>query len=106
MEWTPSISFEIGTEAYRGGEWLLFRVGTCEGLWRSTFTAYELLAVVNRQPGNGHFREAMLWFEQSCRRDHKRLIIRECWNLRLAWMLWKHGFRWSPLFDWVKNFDV
>jgi hypothetical protein len=27
----------------------------------------------------------------------------ECWNPRLAWMLWKHGFRWSPLFDWVKN---
>jgi hypothetical protein len=84
----------------------MFRVGTCEGLWRSTFTSYEILAVVNHTPNNGHFREAMLWFEASARRDHKWLKIRECWNPPLAWMLWKHGFRWSPLFDWVKKFEV
>jgi hypothetical protein len=103
---TPSIPFENSTETYRGGEWSIFRLGTCEGLWRSTFTTYEILAIVNRTPGNGHFREAMLWFEASARRDHKWLKVRECWNLRLAWMLWRNGFRWSPLCDWVKTFDV
>jgi hypothetical protein len=73
---------------------------------RSTFTAYELLAIVNQQPGNGHFREAMQWFEQSCRRDHKRLIIRECWNLRLAWMLWKTRLPLVTIIRLGKNFDV
>lgn len=42
--------------------WTIFRVGTCEGQWRETGSAYEVLSFVNRSPGNGHFAEALRWF--------------------------------------------
>ncbi|MEA4975701.1 hypothetical protein SDC9_171571 [bioreactor metagenome] len=61
-------------------KWMLFRVGTCEGLWTSTQQSYDILAVTNRIPGNGHFNDVLQWFEQSCRRDKKALRILEVWN--------------------------
>jgi hypothetical protein len=101
---SPPIPFESTAETYRAGEFLCFRVGTCEGLWRSTSEAYEILAVVNHKRGNGHFKEAMLWFEQSCRRDRKALLVREIWNPRLAFMLRRNGFKWDGWFNWRKTF--
>ena len=103
----PIIPFETTEQDPRYARgWMHFRVGTCGGLWRCSITghAYEILTVVNKQKGNGHFKQAMLWFEQSCRRDGKDLIVRECWNPRLMLMLRRHGFEWRPLFDWVKSF--
>lgn len=60
--------------------WLLFRVGTCEGMWCSTDKSYDILAVINNTPGNGHLTDVLQWFEQSCRRDKKALRILEVWN--------------------------
>ncbi len=100
----PAIPFESTSKPTRYADFYAFRVGTCEGLWRTTADAYEILAVVNRSKGNGHFRQAMLWFEQSCRRDGKDLLIREVWNVRLALMLRRNGFRWQSLFNWRKSF--
>jgi len=74
------LAFESTEETYRGGDFLCFRVGTCHGLWRSSPTHYEILAIKNDQKGNGHFAKAMWWFEQSCRRDKKKLMLREVWN--------------------------
>ncbi len=61
-------------------DWKLFRVGTCEGLWCSTDNSYDILAITNNTPGNGHFTDVLQWFEFSCRRDGKDLRILEVWN--------------------------
>ena len=95
--------FESTDETYMGGSFKCFRVGTCEGLWRSTPENYEILAIVNKKKGNGHFQKALWWFEQSCKRDKKKLRIIKVWNLRLAWNLWKHGFTWSWFCNWEKH---
>ena len=60
--------------------WMLFRVGTCRGLWCSTDSSYDILAITNDQQGNGHFDDVLQWFEQSCCRDKKALRILEVWN--------------------------
>lgn len=72
--------------------WQIFRVGTCQGQWRACEGAYEILGIINEQPGNGHFQETMRWFEQSCQRDGYDFRIREVWNKDLAAKLLKHGF--------------
>mgnify|MGYP001559738190 CR=1 FL=1 len=95
--------FETTTKPYLG-DFFQFKCGTCEGLWRSTPTHYEILAVKNKQKHNGHFKILMRYFEQSCRRDNKKLLISECWNPRLMWMNWKNGFKRVSLFNWEKTF--
>jgi hypothetical protein len=84
------LPFESTEETFLNSGFKHFRVGTCYGLWRATDDAYEILAVKNHQKGNGHFKEAMRWFEQSCRRDHKKLRLREVWNLWLYWQSVRH----------------
>lgn len=86
------------------GDFYQFRVGTCEGLWRSTPTHYEILAVKNRVKHNGHYKLALAYFEKSCRRDNKKLLISKCWNPRVSWMNWKHGFKMIGWFNWEKTF--
>lgn len=85
--------------------WQLFRVGTCEGQWRSTAGTYEILSVVNDQPGNGHFAITMEYFEVSCKRDGKAFVIREVWNDRLAGHLLKKGFEKVGEYDYQKTFN-
>lgn len=88
-------------------EWMMYRVGTMNGLWRSTPDAYEILSMVNTQPGNGHFQDVFEWFEHSCKRDKKALIIREVWNRELLQhLLTKRGFKRVGEFDVRKNFDL
>lgn len=73
--------------------WLLFRIGTCQGAWRSKKGAYEILSVVNNEPHNGHFKDVLEWFEHSCRRDGKKLCILEVWNQPLKkHLIEKQGF--------------
>ena len=70
-----------------------FRVGTCEGLWASTERTYDILAITNSQPGNGHFEDVLQWFENSCKRDGKALRILECWNKAFKMhLIRKRGF--------------
>jgi hypothetical protein len=73
-------------------------------LWQLTDDAYEILSVINKEKGNGHFRATMQWFEQSCRRDRKKLRVLECWNLRLAAMLRKNGFKRYSGLNYEKSF--
>lgn len=98
--------FESTNETYRDSDFLCFRVGTVNGLWRLTPTHYEILAVVNHQKGNGHFKKAMWWFEQSCRRDGKKLMLREIWNIQLLLKCRKMGYTLVPgtLFTYEKAF--
>lgn len=61
-------------------QWMCFRVGTCHGMWRSTAKTYDILAINNDVPGNGHLEDVFEWFEASCIRDEKDLRIMEIWN--------------------------
>jgi hypothetical protein len=86
-------------------EWIKFNVGTCHGLYRATDAAYEILAIINDEPGNGHLNDVFQWFEQSCRRDKKILRIREVWNAYFkAHLQHKRGFKPSGPDDMVKSF--
>jgi len=55
--------------------WLLYRVGTCEGQYRMTPEAYEILSVINKEPGNGHLTDLLEWFEYACKRTKLPLRI-------------------------------
>lgn len=82
--------------ALTGDDWQRFKIGTCHGQWRATKSAYEILSVINDKPGNGHLNDVFEWFEHSCRRDQKALIVREIWNKGFYAHLKKCGFkRWG-----------
>lgn len=71
-----------------------FRVGTCEGLWRQRDEFYEVLAIKNNEPHNGHLIDVLQWFKQSCKRDSFSLKILELWNEGFKrHLIEKHGFR-------------
>lgn len=85
--------------------WLLFRVGTCHGQWRSTDTAYEILSVINNLPGNGDFKTTLNYFYRSCKRDKKDLVIREVWNKELKeHLVNKKGFKLFNKDEVIKKF--
>ena len=71
-----------------------FRIGTCEGLWTSTGTTFDILAVTNESPGNGHFEDVIEWFTYACKRDQKDLRFLEVWNKALKkHLIGKRGFK-------------
>lgn len=72
--WTPVFPFPDAENYF------CFRVGTIEGLWTSTIDSYDILAIENKKPGNGHFDDVLQWFEHSCRRDKKSLRFLEILN--------------------------
>lgn len=77
----------------RNREWMLFKIGTCEGQWRSVNDAYEILSIINSIPGNGHLNDVFEWFEFSCKRDGKKLRILQLWNDKFKkHLLYKRGF--------------
>lgn len=72
---------------------MLFRIGTCEGQWMATDNAYCIISVINNVPGNGHLDDVFEWFENSCKRDKKALIVMELMNDRFKkHLLLKRGF--------------
>lgn len=72
--------------------WRHFRVGTCTGLWRDNDTAYEILAIENESPGNGHVEGVFRWFFESCKRGSRDFVIKEVMNNKFASKLINHGF--------------
>ncbi len=78
----------------RNPEWTDFQVGTCAGLYRATPEAFEILSIVNSEPGNGHFEDVLEWFEHSCRRDKKVLRFLEMMNEGFErHLIQKRGFK-------------
>lgn len=74
-------------------DFIRFRVGTCSGLWRCNRDAYEILAIVNEVPGNGHLQDVFDWFEHAGRRDGFDLLVLEIWNDDFArHLVAKRGF--------------
>lgn len=71
----------------------MFRIGTCEGQWTSTKDCYVIISVLNKTPGNGHLEDVFEWFEFSCKRDNKNLLVVECMNESFyLHLLSKRGF--------------
>lgn len=99
-----NLDFEIGTEPF--DVWTKFRVGTCHGLYRVKDTFYEILAIANKVPGNGHLRDVWQYFERSCRRDKKGLRIREVWNDGFKnHLIEKQGFKVERTDDLIKSYN-
>lgn len=86
-------------------EYMVYRIGTCHGLWFAEDGAYNILAVSNDDPGNGHFEDVMEWFENSCRRDNYDLKVLECWNQELKYhLMTKRGFENYDEDNLIKKF--
>lgn len=86
--------------------WQRFRIGTCEGLWCATDTSYDILAIINNRPGNGHLTDVIEWFEVSCRRDKRNFRILETWNQGFKnHLLKKYGFTEYENDNLVKHFS-
>jgi len=84
---------------------LRFRIGTCEGLWQSTDKTYDILAITNSLPGNGHVEDVLQWFENSCKRDKKNFRFLECWNKPFKMHLTrKRGFSLEGKENVIKNY--
>lgn len=104
FESTHKLDFEIARWPL-SEEYIAFRVGTCHGLWGSSGTTYDILALKNEEPGNGHFDDVLEWFENSCRRDNKDLRVLECWNEPLKFhLLEEHGFEEIDRYNIIKKF--
>lgn len=87
---THNLPFECATWI---DEFSKFRIGTIEGSWRCTKDSYDILAIINSKPGNGHLKDVFDWFEQSCRRDNKCLRVLELWNKEFKqYLIDKKGF--------------
>lgn len=71
---------EFFAAAWADPEFTCFKIGTCQGLYVSTSETYDIIAVVNNEPGNGHFQDVIDWFENSCLRDKKSLRFMEMMN--------------------------
>ena len=93
---TKEICEEFGikdNDKYPEIEWWLFRVGTCTGQWRLTPEAYEILSIINSQPGNGHLNDLLEWFGYACKRSKLSLRIRAFTNLKFReHLIIKRGF--------------
>jgi len=77
----------------RNNDIQLFRIGSCEGQWFALDNAYCIISVVNDNPGNGHLQDVFDWFENSCKRDGKALIVMELMNERFKkHLITKRGF--------------
>ena len=101
MEFQTSnnLPFEIAPSHYnifniKGlDEHVLFKVGTCNGQYGNTKDSYYILSVVNHQSGNGHLNDVFEWFEHSCKRDNKNLMVLECLNKQFYdHLIAKRGF--------------
>ena len=100
---THNLDFEIAPwdKSTDDPPWILFRIGTVNGIWRANNKNYEILGINNTHPHNGHLEDMFEWFLHSCKRDNYGLIIREVWNGKFRkHLIKKRGF--TP----ISKYDV
>lgn len=90
FESTHKLKFEVAPWVFP--DFMRFRIGSCEGLWCSTKTSYDILAITNTQPHNENIQDVFDWFKMSCLRDKKDFRILELWNARFKGYLLRNGF--------------
>ncbi len=92
-QFVSSHKLDFGIADWVFDDYTAFKVGTCEGLYSFDGNSYQILAITNDQPNNGHFEDVLEWFEHSCKRDKKNLMILEVWNLKFKkHLIDKRGF--------------
>lgn len=70
-----------------------FQIGTCEGIYRINGKSYEIVAICNHKPGNGHLTDVFEWFENACKRDKWSLKVIEFTNHKFRnHLIEKRGF--------------
>lgn len=86
---------------------MLFRVGTCEGQWQPFGrSSYAIISVINSNPGNGHFEDVLEWFQYSCMRDKRHLLILAVINQNLKkHLIERRGFREFGLDNLVYEYE-
>lgn len=90
-----------------GYDWQRFRIGTCEGLWCDGGSSYNILAIENNEPNNGHLTDVLEWFENSAKRDKKDFKIMEFSYTNPKFkkhLLKKKGFVCCDLDNVIKRF--
>jgi hypothetical protein len=88
------LDFEDGGPFRFDDSFRYFRIGTVEGLYGVRNDAYLVLAIINKEPGNGFMIDFYQYFERSCRRDKKAFRIIEIINSRfMAHLIDKQGFK-------------
>lgn len=99
---THNLLFEVAPHFMP--EFRNYRVGTCNGIYTWSDKAFIILAVVNDEKGNGHLDDVFEWFENSCRRDKRDLIVAELMNERFArYLITKRGFTILNKTDLIKK---
>lgn len=84
-----------------GGTFIPYKIGTCHGIFCMSKRAFKIVAVVNDNPGNGHFTDVLEWFEYAAKLNGKALEVVEIWNDPLRQhLINKRGF------TLLKNGDV
>lgn len=102
LDTTHHLQFEVAP--WYMPEFKRFRIGTCEGLWKSTKKSYVILAITNGVQHNGHLDDVFEWFEYSCKRDKRSLVILELWNGAFQeHLISKRGFRIHQGNSVIKN---
>lgn len=86
------LDFEVATW-YANPIIKLFRVGTVDGQYYHTQTHLVLLSIVNNQPGNGHFNDALSWFLYVANFMQKSFKVEHVMNDRFAKYLERNGYK-------------
>ncbi len=88
---THNLPFEVAQ--YIMPDVLAYRVGTCDGIYSWTEKEYIIIGIGNSKQGNGHLDDVFEWFENSCKRDKKDLMVAEIVNNRfMNHLIEKRGF--------------
>ena len=88
---THNLLFE--TAPFYTPDAIRFRVGTCTGIYSYESTKYIIIGITNHEQGNGHLDDVFEWFENSCKRDKKNLMVAEIMNRRFRkHLIEKRGF--------------
>ena len=57
-----------------------FKIGSVHGLFAKIDKQYRILAILNDNPGNGHFGDTMEWFVHLCKKNKCDLLFLELMN--------------------------
>lgn len=88
---THNLPFEVAQ--YIMPDVLAYRVGTCTGIYSWDAKNYIIIGITNHEQNNGHLDDVFEWFENSCKRDKKNLMVAEIMNRRfMKHLIEKRGF--------------
>jgi hypothetical protein len=101
---TNNLLFEVAPGPYHT-DFPAYRVGTCTGIYTYNENEYVIVGVANNKKGNGHLNDVFEWFENSCKRDNKDLVVAEIMNKSfMKHLIEKRGFEFLKNNYVIKSF--